>query len=66
MKGTDAVGRTPKFRAAREKQKGEVKKFSSFRAPGIPRIVGNGEIKNSFSHPKRRTQRKTERGNGKK
>jgi hypothetical protein len=49
-------------RSKREK----LKKFSSFRAPGIPRIVGNGEIKNSFSHPKKRTERKTERGKGKK
>lgn len=42
------AGETPKFRAARKKWKGEVQKFSSFRTPGIPRIVGNGEIKNSF------------------
>jgi hypothetical protein len=44
---TDEAGGTPKFRAARNK-KGEVQKFSSFRTPGIPRIVCNGEIKNSF------------------
>jgi hypothetical protein len=39
--------------------------FPSFRALGIPGIVDNGEIKNSFSHPKRRALRKeAERGGG--
>lgn len=45
---TRGAGETPKFRGDIRKKKGEVQKFSSFRTQGIPRIVGNGEIKNSF------------------
>jgi hypothetical protein len=62
LEETRGAGETPKFRGDRRKQKREVQKCSSFRTQGIPRIVGNGEIKNSFLIRKENSTKSQNRG----